>query len=94
MSSDLHKTYDGNFKLKVALAAIKNDRSMEDLSKEFDVAISQIYAWEKQLEEQGGIVFADKRKPENQNVSNEKKLQAIIEKVTAERDFLVRVLSH
>lgn len=94
MSSDLHKTYDGNFKLKVALAAIKNDRPMEDLSKEFDVAISQIYAWKKQLEEQGHLVFADKRKPENQNVSNEKKLQATIEKVTAERDFLVRVLSH
>ena len=94
MSSDLHKTYDGNFKLKVALAAVKNDRPVEDLSKEFDVAISQIYAWKKQLEEQGGIVFADKRKPENQNVSNEKKLQAIIEKVTAERDFLVRVLNH
>jgi transposase-like protein len=94
MSSNLHKTYDVNFKLKAALAAIKNDRPIEDLSKEFDVAISQIYAWKKQLEEQGGMVFADKRKPENQNVSNEKKLQETIEKVTAERDFLARVLSH
>lgn len=94
MSGDLHKTYDGKFKLKVALAAIKNDRPIEDLSKEFDVSISQVYSWKKQLEEQGDIIFADKRKPENQNAANEKKLQAIIEKVTAERDFLARVLNH
>ena len=94
MSSELHKTYDGKFKLKVALAAIKNDRPIEDLSEAFDVAISQIYAWKKQLEEQGDMVFVDKRKPENQVTANEKKLQTTIEKVTAERDFLVRVLNH
>lgn len=94
MSSELHKTYDGKFKLKVALAAIKNGSSIEDLSKEFDVAISQIYAWKKQLEEQGDMVFVDKRKPENQATNNEKKLQATIEKITAERDFLARVLNH
>ena len=94
MSSGSHKTYDCNFKLKVALAAIKNNRPIEDLIKEFNVSTSQVYEWKKQLEEHGGIIFEDKRKPENQTVTNEKTLQATLEKVTAERDFLVRVLSH
>ena len=94
MSGDTHKNYDSKFKLKIALAAIKGDRPFENLCQEFSVALSQIYTWKKQLEEQGDIVYADKRKTENQDASNEKKLRATIEKVTAERDFLVRVLNH
>lgn len=94
MSINTHKNYDSKFKLKVALAAIKDNKSIEDLCKEFDIATSQIYAWKKQLEEHGDIIFTDKRKIENQNIDSEKKLLATLEKVKAERDFLARVLSH
>lgn len=93
MSSDIHKSYDGKFKLKIALAAIKGNMPLEALCQEFGVAISQIYAWKKQLEEQGDIVYADKRKTENQDAASEKKLRTTIEKVTAERDFLARALN-
>ena len=92
MNENKHKNHDSSFKLKVALAAIKGDKSIERLRKEFGVSTSQIYAWKKQLEEQGDMVYTDKRKTENQN--NEKKLRVIIEKVKAERDFLARVLNH
>ena len=94
MSGAIHKSYDSKFKLKIALAAIKGDKKLEALCQEFDVAISQIYAWKKQLEEQGDIVYVDKRKTENQDATSEKKLRANIEKVKAERDFLVRALNH
>ena len=94
MSGNIHKNYDSKFKLKVVLATIKGDKPVEDLCKEFDIATSQIYAWKKQLEEQGDIIFADKRKTENRGVAGEKKLLATLEKVKAERDFLARVLSH
>lgn len=93
MSGNTHKNYDSKFKLNVALAAIRGDKPTEDLCKEFDVATSQIYAWKKQLEEHGDIIFADKRKTENQNVASEKKLLAKLEEVKAERDFLARVLN-
>jgi len=95
MSIDTHKNYDSKFKLKVALAAIKGTKSIDDLCKEFNIAISQIYAWKKQLEEHGDIIFTDKRKTENQlDIASEKKLLATLEEVKAERDFLARVLSH
>lgn len=93
MNEEKHKSYDGNFKLKIALAAIKGNKPIEKLSQEFDVAISQIYAWKKQLEEQGSIVYADRRKAKNKDVANEKKLHKTIAKVTAERDFLEHVLN-
>ena len=94
MSSNAHKSYDGKFKLKVALEAIKADKPIEKLCQDFDVAISQVYAWKKQIEEQGDVVFADKRKTEKSDGASEKKLQTKLEKVMAERDFLARVLNH
>ena len=94
MNDDSNKTYDGKFKLKVALAATKGDKSVDDLCQEFGVLTSQIYAWKNHLEEHGAELFADKRKTENKIYDNEKKLQATLKKVLAERDFLVRVLNH
>ena len=93
MSGDIHQSHDGKFKLNVALAAIKGDKTIEQLCKEFSIATCQIYAWKKQLEELGDMVYMDKRKTEPHGVANEKKLQATIEKLTAERDFLARVLN-
>lgn len=90
----MSECYDSKFKLKVALAAIKGSKTPKELCQEFGIEMGQFYAWKNQLEKQGAIVYVDKRKTENQDRSNEKKLQATIEKVTAERDFLARVLNH
>lgn len=49
MNGQIKKSHGSKFKLKVALAAIKTDKTMSELCQEFDVAISQIYAWKKQL---------------------------------------------
>jgi transposase-like protein len=38
------------FKAKVALAAIKGDRTIAQLAEHFDVHLSQITAWKSQLE--------------------------------------------
>ena len=93
MCNGSHKTYDSKFKFKVALAAIKGEKTTEEICEEFNVVTSQVYAWKNQLEESGDIVFVDKRKAKNQNCNNEKKLQKKITIVTAERDFLARVLN-
>lgn len=93
MIDETRKSYNSKFKLKVALASIKGNKSIDELCKEFDVATSQIYAWKKQLEEHGDIIYTDKRKVENQSCDNEKKLHTALEKIAAERDFLVRVLN-
>ena len=45
------------FKSKVALAAIKGDKSLAELSQQFDVHANQITQWKNQLLERAGVVF-------------------------------------
>ena len=39
------------FKAKVALAAIKGDRTLAELAEQFDVHANQIASWKAQLED-------------------------------------------
>ena len=45
------------FKAKVALAAIKGDKTMAELVEHFDVHPSQISDWKQQLQESAADVF-------------------------------------
>jgi len=92
MTQGIKKRYSNEYKLKVAIAAIKGDKTVAQLSSEFGIMSSQIYAWKQQLLENGAKIFADKRKAENRQ-ENEDKLHRIIGQLTVERDFLARVLN-
>ena len=45
------------FKAKVALAAIKGDRTIAQLSEHFDVHPNQITTWKSQLESSASDIF-------------------------------------
>ena len=45
------------FKSKVALAAIKGDKTLAELAEQFDLHQNQIQDWKKQLLEQADTVF-------------------------------------
>src|SRR5580704_15398448 len=45
------------FKAKVALAALKGDRTLAQLAEQFDVHPNQITSWKAQLEEGAAEVF-------------------------------------
>jgi transposase len=51
------RNYSPAFKAKVALAAIKGDRTLAQLAEQFDVHLKQITAWKAQLEGSAADVF-------------------------------------
>ena len=51
------KKHNGAYKAKVALAAIKGDRTIAELASEFGVHPNQISNWKKQLLDGAASVF-------------------------------------
>ena len=57
MSRRARRNHTPAFKAKVALAAIKGDRTLAQLAEQFDVHPNQIASWKAQLEEGASDVF-------------------------------------
>jgi len=76
------------FKAKVALAAIKGDRTLAQLAEQFDVHPNQITSWKAQLEEGAADVFGPGRGGTSQPAVDVKSLHAKIGELTLENDFL------
>ena len=64
------RNHSAQFKAKVALAAVKSDRTIADLASEFDVHPNQIAQWKKQLLESLPEVFGRSRQ-KNKNRQDE-----------------------
>ena len=94
MSRRPRRNHTPAFKAKVALSAIKGDRTLAELAEQFDVHPNQITSWKAQLE--GGAV--DVFGPGSGNRAmhpavDVKSLHAKIGELTLENDFLEGALS-
>ena len=76
------------FKAKVAVAAIKGEKTMIELAQEFDVHPNQIKLWRDQLLEGATGVFGAAPKVEPEPTIDVKTLHAKIGELTLENDFL------
>ncbi|EPH2497949.1 IS3-like element ISKpn11 family transposase [Escherichia coli] len=79
------------FKAKVALAAIRGEQTLVELSQQFDVHANQIKQWKDQLLDGATGVFGDEAKAEPAGPTVDvKTLHAKIGELTLENDFLGR----
>ncbi|WP_165915117.1 IS3 family transposase [Rhizobium sp. PP-F2F-G48] len=79
------------FKAKVALAAIRGEQTLVELSQQFDVHANQIKQWKDQLLEGATGVFGDEAKAEPAGPTIDvKTLHAKIGELTLENGFFVR----
>jgi len=80
------------FKAKVALAAIKGDKTMAELAEHFDIHPNQISEWKQQLQSSATDVFGGP--PRAKTVEPDiKVLHAKIGQLTLENDFLEGALT-
>jgi transposase len=82
------------FKAKVALAAIKGDKTLADLAQQFDVHPNQITQWKAQLlEGAAGLFGSEARADAAAPTVDLKSLHAKIGELALENDFLSGALS-
>lgn len=87
--------YTKEFKAKVALEAIKGQKTANEVASEFAVHVSQINAWKKQLLEALPEVFG--RKAEHREVQYEAERDQLyrhIGKLQVEVDWLKKKTGH
>jgi transposase len=88
----VYKKHSNKFKAKIALEAIKEQRTSNEISSEHGIAPSQISAWKKILEDNADMLFGSNEGKNHQAEID--RLHRVIGQVTAERDFLDRALNH
>lgn len=52
---------DKDFKFKIALEAVKGEKQIAEIAKEYNVHPQQITQWKKELLDNGADIFASKR---------------------------------
>ena len=62
----MRKRFDEQFKATVALEAVKEERTLQELSEKYQVHPNQISAWKKKLLEQSATIFERKNKKDEE----------------------------
>lgn len=85
----MRKRYTGEFKARVALEAVKEERSLSELASKYEVHPNQIGQWRKALLAGLPEVFSEKRRRKEQDGEAEKaKLYEEIGRLKMELDWL------
>lgn len=83
------RTLGASLKAKVALAAVRGDKTTAQLASQFGVHTSQVTAWKKRLLEGVPELFADgRRKRSDEQSINEEELYEQIGRLKMEVEWL------
>jgi transposase-like protein len=94
MTKRTRRNHAPAFKAKVALAAIKGEKTLAELAQQFDVHPKQITDWKARVLEGAAALFgSDTSRPDATPTADLRVLHAKIGELTLEKDFLSGALS-
>ncbi len=95
--SKKHKSYSDEFKFKVALATLKGNKTLSQLSTEYQIAPSVIQRWKTLVQTIGPKLFSENINNMSISTAHEAekaKLYQQIGQLTVEHEFLKKALSN
>jgi len=92
MSKRPRRNHSPAFKARVALEAVKGEKTLAELAQQFDVHANQISTWRTQLLEGAAGVFGADGVGGDEPPVDIKRLHAKIGELTLENDFLAGAL--
>lgn len=82
------RNHTPSFKAKVALSAVREEKTLVELAQEFDVHPNQIQDWKRRLKKSAECLFENGSGKSRDAEADIKQLHAKIGQLTMERDFL------
>ncbi len=89
----IRRRFTADFKARVALEALRGDKTIQEIAARYKVHPNQVSAWKRQAMDGLGAIFstdADKARVDHEGEIHD--LHAKIGQLTVERDFLARGL--
>ena len=85
----MRRRFTGEFKARVALEALRGDKTVQEIASKHKVHANQVSSWKRQAIDGLGEVFSNGVDRERQGRETEvRELHAKIGQLTVERDFL------
>ena|ERR1700749_4280125 len=88
MTKQTRRKFSADFKAKVALEAIKNQKTLAELSQQFEVNSVTISKWKAEFLANMAAVFGERSSPTESESPELEKLYAQIGQLKVENDFL------